>query len=118
MPYDPEVTQRVLDEVAEHRVWQAERYHDLNQTMPHGVGPGIAWMPGLVRSAANIERACRADWDYDRDPDPALMSWLKLLREEVVEAFSCPTTACLRTELVQIAAVAVAWIEKIDGETS
>ena len=116
--YDPQDTMRVLAEVAEHRHWQAERYHDMNQTMPHGVGPDVEWMPGLRLTAEEIETLIRRDWDYDVDPDPAQHSWMRLMREEVAEAFGCPDTACLRTELVQIAAVAVSWIEKIDGENS
>jgi hypothetical protein len=104
-----------LDEVRAHRAWQAERYHDVNQTMPDGTGPDAQWIPGLPYDAATIETIFRLDWDYDRDPDPKEQSWMRLLREEVAEAFACPNTLCLREELVQIAAVAVSWIETLDA---
>lgn len=41
-------------------------------------------------------------------------TWLDILREEVLEAFAEDDPARLRTELVQVAAVAVAWVEAID----
>jgi hypothetical protein len=113
--YDPADTDRVLSEVREHRAWQAERYFALNQTMPDGTGPDTPWLPGLPHSARTIEMIIRADWNYDTDPDPALMSWMRLLREEVAEAFACADATCLRTELVQVAAVAVSWIETLDA---
>ena len=41
-------------------------------------------------------------------------TWAAILAEEVGEAFQERDEAKLRTELVQVAAVAVAWIEAID----
>jgi len=39
-----------------------------------------------------------------------------ILHEEFIEALSAPDQDHLREELVQVAAVAVAWIEKIDRD--
>lgn len=43
------------------------------------------------------------------------VTWLDILREETYEAFAETDPAALRKELVQAAAVAVAWIEDIDS---
>lgn len=45
------------------------------------------------------------------------MDWLHILREEVAEAFAETDPVALRGELVQVAAVAVAWAEAIDRRT-
>jgi hypothetical protein len=46
------------------------------------------------------------------------LQWLHILEEEVYEAFAeHDDPAALREELVQVAAVAVAWIECIDRRT-
>lgn len=42
------------------------------------------------------------------------LDWLHILREETAEAFAESDPAKLRAELVQVAAIAVAWIEAID----
>jgi hypothetical protein len=115
--YDPQRTDAVLREVREHRAWQAERYWETNIGMPDGTGPDVAWMPGLHYDAATIETVIREAWDWDRDPDPTKVTWLNLLREEIAEAFACSETSCLRTELVQVAAVAVSWIEALDARS-
>lgn len=41
-------------------------------------------------------------------------TWPRILLEEVLEAFVEPEGPRLRQELIQVAAVAVAWIEAID----
>ena len=42
------------------------------------------------------------------------LTWFKILNEEVMEAFAEEDPKKLRAELIQVAAVAVAWIEAID----
>lgn len=44
------------------------------------------------------------------------VTWQDILYEEVAEAFAEHDPAALRRELVQVAAVAVAWIEDIDSQ--
>ncbi len=41
-------------------------------------------------------------------------TWKHILREEVYEAFAEADPMALRKELVQVAAVAVAWVEALD----
>jgi hypothetical protein len=45
-------------------------------------------------------------------------TWRAILWEEVAEAFAEEDPALLRAELVQVAAVAAAWIEAIDRRTN
>lgn len=61
-----------------------------------------------VPSAASARAACATA------SAGGTVSWAHILVEEVAEALEAPSTADLRQELVQIAAVAVAWIESID----
>jgi hypothetical protein len=42
------------------------------------------------------------------------LTWKQILHEEVLEAFTEEDSLKLREELIQVAAVAVAWIECID----
>ena len=49
-----------------------------------------------------------------RSANETAPSWDTIIREEVLEARLAPTAAELRAELVQVAAVAVAWIEALD----
>lgn len=46
------------------------------------------------------------------------LTWRHILAEEVFEAFAEEDPAKLRTELVQCAAVCVAWIEALDRRNS
>lgn len=46
------------------------------------------------------------------------LTWMDILLEEVVEAFATDDERQLRAELVQVAAVATAWIECIDRRAS
>jgi hypothetical protein len=44
------------------------------------------------------------------------LTWFNILREEVAEVGASPNDLELRKELVQVAAVAVAWIEALDRQ--
>jgi len=45
------------------------------------------------------------------------LTWTDILREEVYEALAESDPVKLREELIQVAAVAVAWVEAIDRRT-
>ena len=51
-----------------------------------------------------------------RRADDGTVTWVDILHEEVLEAFAETATRPLRAELVQIAAVAVAWVEDLDSQ--
>jgi hypothetical protein len=57
-------------------------------------------------------RAARKTCEFDTAH--GTLTWRVVLWEEVREAFAALSEADLRNELIQVAAVAVAWIEDID----
>lgn len=63
--------------------------------------------PGDVAAAVLARRRCKAN-------GPGQDTWRDILEEEVREAFAEANPHNLRDELVQIAAVAVAWVAAID----
>ena len=52
----------------------------------------------------------------DQAVDDGSLTWLHVLAEEYYEACAEEDPAALREELIQVAAVAVRWIEDIDRE--
>ena len=98
----------VLDEVADERASQDEKWGEQNH--PDGTGG-----PGYYSQLADLTK--RLNNEYARAADGSL-SWQGILKEEVYEAFAESDPVKLRTELVQVAAVAVAWIEAIDRRAS
>jgi len=107
----------VLREVTAERAAQDAKWGEQNH--PDGTGenwvaklhPALGWSPKLTAAqhAAWLARvACQ------RDAKKGTTTWTGIALEEVAEAFAETDTAALRGELVQIAAVMVAWIEAID----
>lgn len=68
---------------------------------------GTAWARDRV-----MADLARAGCDQARDDNR--ITWRHILEEEVREAFAEKDPALLRAELVQVAAVAVKWIDAID----
>lgn len=91
----------VLDEVGNERGLQHEKFG--TQSLPDGTGQPYT---AVVADAAR-RRCQRAFADGEG-------TWADVLREEFCEAFAESDPALLRAELIQVAAVAVAWIEAID----
>jgi hypothetical protein len=91
----------VLAEVAAERARQDNRWGEQNH--PDGTGE-----PGSDSIAAAAQLLCQGAAVSGH------LDWLHILREEVAEAFAESDPARLRAELVQVAAVATAWIEAID----
>lgn len=73
------------------------------QEHPDGTGEHLAQFADKMRAAA------------DRAAAEGKITWRDILAEETFEAFAESDPARLRSELVQVAAVAVAWIEDIDN---
>jgi hypothetical protein len=94
----------VLTEIAAERRRQDDRWGEQN----HPDGTGI-WYAD--RAAAERTRTNNAAAD-------GTLTFRHVLAEEVAEAFAEDDPAKLRAELVQVAAVAAAWIEAIDRRTS
>ncbi len=95
------ITDRVLSEVLAERIRQDERWGEQNH--PDGTGSLTQ-----VIEADKAREGCKAAFDRGDG------TWMHVLIEETFEAFAEGDPTKLRTELVQVAAVAVAWIEAID----
>lgn len=106
---------RVLMEIRDERKRQDERWGEQNH--PDGTGtnwvdqirPAFGWSGPEAAHAANLARL-----DCQRAARRGEVTWLRILREELAEAFAESDPARLRAELVQVAAVAAAWVEAID----
>jgi hypothetical protein len=110
----------VLSEVAAERARQDAKWgKPADRGYADGTG-GLVWRAdGVVRRDAiqeiRRERADEAREVCDAAFNEGRPEWRLVLREEVAEAIAEDEPAKLRAELIQVAAVAVAWIEAIDA---
>lgn len=96
-------TRDVLDEVAAERARQDVKWGE--QSHPDGTGV----FPRADRRAADEARR-----ECQMLAAGGFCTWRAILAEEVAEAFAETDPAKLRAELVQVAAVAVQWVQAID----
>lgn len=94
-------TLEVLAEIGKERERQDVKWGEQN----HQDGTG-----GQMREFAAMVARGWCDKQHETNSE----TWLDILNEEMAEAFAESDEAKLRKELVQVAAVAVAWIEAID----
>lgn len=94
----------VLADIANERFSQDERWGEQN----HPDGTGAPW----YQAKAGFARQ-----DADIAASGGQLTWLLILREEFYEAMAEEDPVRLREELVQVAAVATAWVEAIDRRT-
>lgn len=92
---------RVLGDItaereAQHTLWGVQHH------IPDGTGP--QWTSLADQARRECEHASKT----------GRLSWRHLLVEEVAEALAEDEPARLRRELVQVAAVAVQWIQALD----
>lgn len=97
------LTESVLLDVLAERRRQAQ-LHGV-QTLPDGTGDPAS---RITRDVSQM--LC------DRSTANGTLCWRDILREEVSEAFAESNRDKLREELIQVAAVAVQWVEAIDRE--
>ena len=100
---DPSLTEGVLTDVGEERERQETKWG----TQHHPDGTKDEQFSRAVRDRAIAECGRKAAMGQ--------VTWKDILMEEVLEAFAEDDIAMLRDELVQVAAVAVAWIEDIES---
>jgi glutaredoxin len=111
----------VLDEVAAERERQTMKWGEQNH--PDGTGPDST--PLFANTATGIADddeahlirdmlKGRTDWRFSIDGGDRPGTWTDILLEEVFEALAEANAAKLRTELIQVAAVATQWVEAID----
>lgn len=100
----------VCREVIQERVRQEAKWGEQNH--PDGTTPGFLWTALFRRSMA--ESAEIAKQEVDLDARLGQSTYAGIFLEEVFEALAEEDPARLRAELIQVAAVAVAWVESID----
>lgn len=98
----PEIT-AVLADIRLERRRQLAKWGE--QHHPNGTGIGPYWS-----ERAEVEQQMNAT-----RVERGTLTWLDILAEEVYEAFAEYDYEKLRAELIQVAAVATAWAEDLDG---
>lgn len=96
----------VAREVIQERVRQDEKWGQ--QDHPDGTGPTIP----TLNAVEHARNECNYVFRH------GLGTWRHVLAEEFAEAMAESDPARLREELIQVAAVAVAWVEAIDRRTA
>lgn len=102
----------ILAEVRAERARQFEEYGS-NEDLKDGTG-GDWLAPVTSLGADRIEELLRQDYE-DYEDSKQTITWMHLVREEVAEAFDETDPERLRKEVLQIAALCVSWVEKIDA---
>lgn len=94
-------TMKVLKEIGDEVTRQEDKWGEQNH--PDGTSQEkFEWMADLAKL------------NCDRLHKEKKVTWAAILFEEFYEALAEGATNALRTELVQVAAVAVSWIKAID----
>ena len=100
-------TEDVLDDVMSERLRQIQLWG--HQSLQDWTGPDRSYINLGVNSGI-VKRLQHFNDTYGQP------SWAHVLLEEVFEALSEEDQKKLRAELVQVAAVAVSWVEDIDRQ--
>lgn len=101
----------VLADILEERIRQVARYGLQHGILEHGTGPAVRWLLPLVAEDAEwVELTLRDDYE-DYEEATGKPTRMHLLREEVAEAFKEPPGQALYDEVLQVAALAVSWLE-------
>lgn len=113
---DAHRTHEVLCEVHDERRRQDEKWGQQNHPDGTGGEPAADMAPSYVEHLRSIRKTLADDAKKlcERAFGEGRGTWRLILREEVDEAMAEDDPAKLRAELVQVAAVAVSWIEAID----
>jgi len=101
--FDESKTQGVLRDVLDERAYQ----HGKWGKQEHPNGTSEVKYTGMMQMA---QAMC------NKRADDGSITWFDILQEEFYEAASCEIKEDLRAELIQVAAVAVAWIEMLDEQ--
>lgn len=105
----------VLAEIGVERDAQDEKWGEHNH--PDGTGPNLPLLYGSkMPSFSDLANSARTITDLRAKLGK--LTWADILLEEVFEALAEDDATKLRTELVQVSAVATAWVEAIDRRNS
>lgn len=98
-----------IEAVVAERARQGAKWGEQNH--PDGTGANIEIVP--LWYGEDLAEWAKAS--TDSHAQGGTVTWGHILLEEVAEAFAESDPDLLRAELVQVAAVAVQWVEAIDG---
>lgn len=117
-----ERTGRVLYEIARERARQTAKHGDQSH-LPDGTGPNVL-LSGIPMWDDSTRAGFLANWAKARckaasqnEGGNGTITYEHILTEEWAEAIAESDPAKLRAELLQVAAVAVQWIETLDRRT-
>lgn len=96
----------IVDDIRAERGRQDAKF-GADRTQPDGTG-----QPGSVGNADNAKDICASAFRRGYG------TWRHILNEEVAEAYAETDPALLAAELLQVAAVAVAWIEDLERRSA
>lgn len=102
----------IIDEVIREREAQHAKWGEQNH--PDGTGPNLVW--AYTGPASYVRETARSE--CQRLSSEGLVTFADILIEEVAEALAEDDPYALRAELIQVAAVAAQWIEKIDRDNA
>lgn len=108
----------VCREVIQERVRQENKWGEQNHR--DGTGPNLQVLRATdinldLRTGSELARIFQARCQGNSPHDD---NWRDILLEEVFEALAEDAPERLRKELIQVAAVAVSWVEAIDRRTA
>lgn len=107
----------VLVEVTHELINQDDKWGEQNH--PNGTGPMYLFWPAVAsKSFTYGPLAEKAKQSTDNAATHGGLNYADIFVEEVFEALAEEDPQKLRAELIQCAAVAVAWVEKIDRDTA
>ena len=101
---DEDATAGILCELAAERKRQTAKHGDQSH-LPDGTGPAAAGLADWAKQRTDAASQATGD---------GTVTFEHILTEEWAEALAEDQPAALRAELIQVAAVAVQWIEAID----
>lgn len=114
-PRQENTISRVLEEVQSEQDRQEDKWGEQNHA--NGTGPDHFFLgKGLSAPATNAYLRERATEITDDHAKNGRLTYADILLEEVFEAVAEKDPEKLREELIQVAAVSVSWIEKIDRD--
>lgn len=105
-PLHPHATRQVMAEVYAERGRQDAKWGEQNH--PNGTD---SFSPALSRELAEAQQT-----RVNEKARAGTLTYQDIFEEEVLEAYAETDAGKLRAELVQVVAVGVAWIEKIDRD--
>lgn len=109
-------TARVLNRVSAERARQ-KKLHGVNLENHSGTGPEVAWAAPIEgwadARAVKLEELFREAYNAKSH-----VTWLDILLEEFTEVARESDPQWLAEELIQLAAVAVSWVEKLQDPES